>query len=205
MLQSATPKLTEAEDDRRRFRRVRIDLAGRYMLPDRHEYDCQVIDMSPGGVSFRAPVSGRLKDRVIAYLDHIGRIEGALTRLFDGGFAMTIDAGAHKREKLANQLTWLANRTALDLPEDRQHDRLEQTNSFSQITLADGRAFPCRILDLSRSGAALRSSIVPDAGTPVKLGDTKGLVIRAFKDGFAVEFASALSEDQLRQQFGAVA
>ena len=44
-------------DERRRFQRVRVDLLGRYMLPDRREFPCQVVNMSPGGMAVLAPVS----------------------------------------------------------------------------------------------------------------------------------------------------
>src|SRR5690606_32606581 len=33
--------------ERRNFQRVRVKIYGRYMLEDRSEYPCQVIDMSP--------------------------------------------------------------------------------------------------------------------------------------------------------------
>ena len=35
-------------EERRRFQRVRVNLLGRYMLADRREFPCQVLDMSPG-------------------------------------------------------------------------------------------------------------------------------------------------------------
>ena len=50
--------------------------------------------MSPGGMALFAPVIGRLGERVIAYIDHLGRLEGLITRHFDNGFAMTIAATA---------------------------------------------------------------------------------------------------------------
>ena len=43
------------------------------MLPDRREFPCQIINMSPGGLALLAPGIGNVGDRVIAYLDHIGR------------------------------------------------------------------------------------------------------------------------------------
>src|SRR3954447_14961466 len=103
--------------ERRRFQRVRVNLLGRYMLADRREFPCQVVDMSPGGMALIAPVTGNAGERVIAYVDHIGRLEGVLVRQFDNGFAMTVAATPRKRDKLAAQLTWLANRHVLGLPE----------------------------------------------------------------------------------------
>ena len=63
-----------AAEERRRFQRVKVHLLGRYMLPDRREFPCQVINMSPGGLALLAPGIGNVGDRVIAYLDHIGRV-----------------------------------------------------------------------------------------------------------------------------------
>ncbi len=34
-------------EERRRFQRVRVNLLGRYMLLDKREFPCQVIEMSP--------------------------------------------------------------------------------------------------------------------------------------------------------------
>ena len=99
-------------DERRRFQRVRVNLLGRYMLADRREYPCQVQDMSPGGMALVAPVAGKAGERVVAYVDHLGRLEGTIVRVYPNGFAMTIAATSRKRDKLAAQLTWLANRLA---------------------------------------------------------------------------------------------
>ncbi len=120
-----------AAEERRRFQRVKVHLLGRYMLPDRREFPCQVINMSPGGLALLAPGIGNVGDRVIAYLDHIGRVEGKITRIIDNGFSMTIGATARKRDKLAAQLTWLANRDILNLPEDRRHDRIVPRNPIA--------------------------------------------------------------------------
>src|SRR3974377_507766 len=102
--------LRALSQDRRRFQRVKVNLLGRYMLADRREFPCQVINMSPGGMALLAPVGGTPGERVIAYVDHLGRLEGKIARLFQNGFAMTISATTRKRDKLAAQLTWLSNR-----------------------------------------------------------------------------------------------
>src|SRR5437016_13754184 len=75
--------------ERRRFQRVRVSLLGRYMLADRREYPCQVSNMSPGGMALIAPVAGQVGERVIAYVDPLGRPEGRVARPFQNGFAMT--------------------------------------------------------------------------------------------------------------------
>ena len=86
------PRILALNDERRRFQRVRVNLLGRYMLADRREFPCQVVDMSPGGMALVAPVCGEPGERVIAYVDHLGRLEGVIARTLDNGFAMTIGA-----------------------------------------------------------------------------------------------------------------
>jgi hypothetical protein len=92
-----------------RFQRVKVSLLGRYMLADRREFPCQVLEMSPGDAVVIVPVAGAQGEKVIAYLDHLGRVEGAVTDPIDGGFVMDIAASPRKRDKMAAQLTWLAN------------------------------------------------------------------------------------------------
>src|ERR1044072_5278590 len=159
-----------AATERRRFQRVKVHLLRRYRLPDGREYPCQIINMSPGGLALLAPGIGNVGDRVIAYLDHIGRVEGKITRIIDNGLAATVGATARRRDKLAAQLTWLANRDILNLPEDRRHDRIVPRNPISILTLADGSKMSCRIIDLSASGAALAAEIRPPLNSLVSLG-----------------------------------
>jgi hypothetical protein len=175
-------------DERRRFQRVRVNLLGRYMLADRREFPCQVSDMSPGGMAVIAPVSGQVGERVIAYVDHVGRLEGVVTRLFQNGFAMTVAATTRKRDKLAAQLTWLANRHILNLPEDRRHGRFTPRNPAARLILPNGLNVACRIIDLSASGAAIKTDHRPEIGALVQLGNATGRVVRHLEEGFAVEF-----------------
>jgi hypothetical protein len=175
-------------EERRRFQRVKVHLLGRYMLADRREFPCQVINMSPGGLAMLAPGIGNVGERVVAYLDHIGRVEGKITRLLDNGFAMTVGATPRKRDKLAAQLTWLANRDILNLPEDRRHDRVAPRNPMGVLKMENGSQMPCRIIDLSLSGAAVAAEVRPAIGTQVMLGRVQARVVRHLEDGFALEF-----------------
>ncbi|ODT49828.1 PilZ domain-containing protein [Devosia sp. 63-57] len=174
-----------------RFQRVKVSILGRYMLADRREFPCQVLSMSPGDAVVIAPVSGINGERVIAYLDHIGRIEGTIIGQIDGGFVMDIAASPRKRDKMAAQLTWLANKDLLNLPEDRRHERVVPDIRHSTIVLDDGRRYNCKIIDISLSGAAIELDVRPAMGTPVTLGRMRARVVRHFQNGVAVEFAAS--------------
>jgi hypothetical protein len=184
-------------EERRRFQRVKVNLLGRYMLPDRREFACQVVNMSPGGMALIAPVRGQISERVIAYVDHVGRLEGVVARHFENGFAMTIAATARKRDKLAAQLTWLANRHILGLPEDRRHGRIAPRNPATRLILANGVNLACRVIDISQSGAAVATDQRPELGAPVTIGRTPGRVVRHLEDGIAIEFTRLQHPDFL--------
>ncbi len=198
-LAERSSSLRALNQDRRRHQRVKVNLLGRYMLPDRREFPCQVINMSPGGMALVAPVSGAQGDRVIAYVDHLGRLEGQIARVFENGFAMTISATARKRDKLAAQLTWLANRHILGLPEDRRHGRIVPRNPVGRLILPNGVNLTCRIIDVSQSGAGIASKERPPIGTLVTLGKVQGRVVRHLEDGFAIEFTRLQHSDFLEE------
>ena len=174
-----------------RFQRVKVSLLGRYMLADKREFPCQVLEMSPGDAVVIAPATGNVGERVIAYLDHLGRVEGAILDPIDGGFVMDVVASMRKRDKMAAQLTWLANKDLLNLPEDRRHERVVPDNGHSTVVLDDGRRYNCKIIDISLSGAAIELAVRPAMGTPVTLGRMRARVVRHFQNGVAVEFAAA--------------
>jgi hypothetical protein len=190
-----TPRLGTKTLDKRRHHRVNVALLGRYMLSSRQEYPCRTVDMSPGGVSLITPIRGIIGERVVVYLEHIGRIEGQIVRHIADGFAMNISATPRKRDKLASQLTWLANRSALGLPEDRRHERITPRVSRTSMTIEDGREYIVRVIDISLSGCAVSSDIKPPMGSAITIGHTQGKIVRHFEAGIAIEFRTPLSTD----------
>ncbi len=192
-MQTAKNQATEVHDEASEdtaFQNVEVNLHGRLMCADFNEFECVAVEMSPGEVLFKCAALPRLKERIVSYIDHIGRIEGKVKRLEDDGFVISVQATERKRQKLAAQLTWFANKNELGLPEDRRHERIVPRNPNGEIKLADGEIYPCRIVDLSMSGAALELEVRPELGTQVVLGSMRGRVVRHFDDGIAIEFAT---------------
>ncbi len=185
-------------DERRRHSRVKFRLPGQFMRETRKEYPCITIDMSIGGVAFSADQPVALGERIIAYLAHIGRVEGRVVREFAGGFAIAMKAPPMKRERLADQLTWLANRQDLGMAEDRRHERIKSNRGRTTLILPTRREVIASIVDVSQSGVALTlaSPVAPPIGTPVTVGATKGRVVRLFAHGLAVEFTRIIPESE---------
>jgi hypothetical protein len=176
--------------ERRRHQRVAVQLLGRYMLETRREYPCQSVNISPGGLAILAPVPGNLGERVVVYLDQIGRVEGTVVRHFQNGFAIAFSATIRKRDKLASQLTWLANRQVLGLPEDRRHDRVQPRIDRTVITLDNGQQVVARLIDVSTSGAGIATNLKLVMDQRIVVGKLPGKVVRIFDGGVAVEFGS---------------
>ncbi len=181
------------------FQRVSVNLTGRLMLANHDEYDCTAVDMSPGDVVFNCDARPRAGERIIAYVDHVGRLEGNVSKLTDNTFVIKINATDRKREKLAAQLTWIANKHELGLPEDRRHDRLAPRKVRTEITLEDGSKYTCRLIDLSLSGAAVDIETRPALGVAMLLGSIRGRVVRHFQEGVAIEFLGIQTRDSLRE------
>jgi hypothetical protein len=196
MFGTAARTITKPKE-RRKHQRVTVELMGRYMLESRREYPCQTVNISPGGVALVAPVPGVIGERVVAYLDQLGRVEGTIVRLLPNGFAIAFSATVRKRDKLAAQLTWLANRQILGIPEDRRHDRVQPRNSRTIITLDSGAQTIARLIDVSTSGAGVSTDLKLEIGQRIVVGRLPAKVVRIFEGGVAVEFGRILTEAEI--------
>ncbi len=64
------------------------------MRSDRKEFDCESIDASPNGIAFSSDAGVQHGERIVAYLNQIGRVEGRVARIFPGGFAIQMNVPA---------------------------------------------------------------------------------------------------------------
>jgi hypothetical protein len=195
--------LTRVVPDRRRHRRISIELLGRFMRENKEEHACQLLNISAGGAAIKpmAPATMIVGERVVAFFEHIGGIEGAVAREFDGSFAIKLRATQHKREKLAATLTWLANRSELSGIDERRHERIAPSSGRQQVLLPDGGVIECRVLDISVSGASVGTPARPPIGTEVTLGKLRARVVRHHAHGFGVQFIEDQSQAALRRHF----
>jgi hypothetical protein len=176
------------QSDRRRFRRVHIDLFGRYMLQSKAEHHCRTVDISIGGMKLLCAGKPAIGERVVVYIDALGRFSGSAVRTHVDGFSMTIDASAQRREMLADKLTWFANRIALNLVDARRHERVEPFQKFALMRLAEGDEHIVKIRDLSASGVSVESTHIPGIGARVSIGRAYATIVRHHDGGFAAEF-----------------
>lgn len=206
-LQSASPTsqsssaVLRAPADRRRHKRVALTLLGRFMRSNKQEYPCKLHDISVGGAAMMAPVDVEMGERIVAYFDQLGGLEGGVVRLFEGGFAIQLQATQHKREKLVAQLTWLINRSELTPEDERKHERIVPENTESMLKLDEGIVIPCQILDVSISGASIGTEARPPMGHEILLGKLRAVVVRHHAQGIGVRFRDIQNPAALRKYF----
>lgn len=177
-----------AHHTRRRYRRVALSLPGRFMRADRSEHKCQLVDISVAGASIQSSVPVEVDERIIAYFEHIGSLEGVVVRRTSNGFSIRTNASAHKREKLAAKLTWLINRGELTDIEARRDERIRRYGATAILRLEDGQEVECELIDVSVSGASLATSWRPPLGSVVTVGRQRATVRRHHRSGIGVEF-----------------
>lgn len=193
--------------DRRQGVRIVVSIPGRFSLADRRDmrgdrrvFSCRAINVSSQAIALASAVSGKLGDRVIADIEHLGKLKGSIIRVLERGFVMNIIATAEEREKLAAKIDWLGKFKDHDEGEQRAERRFAPANPYSQIMLPDGSIQTCLVIDLSVSGAALSAEAVPDIGTVLAVGKIVGRVVRHFEGGFAVQFVERQSPDEVEKR-----
>ncbi len=175
--------------ERRRFRRLPLVVGGRMLDTLGREHDCRTADISPGDARIAAPVLPNVGERVVIYLDGLGRVCGHVARRGEHDVAVIFDFGAHKREKLTDQLTLAINQD-LGIEADEKIPAGSRGSDFACIELETGESYPGQILDFSLTGITIASAKPPPViGDWVRIGGTYGRVARLIEGGFAVDFA----------------
>ena len=114
-IKDAEPIVAKAKAERRRFRRVRVDLSGRLFTPgDGKEARCTIINLSPGGAAIDCEIVSDHGIAVVLYVDAFGRFEGTVARREGHGFGVSFVCTSAKRERTAEQLTLFLNKALVE-------------------------------------------------------------------------------------------
>jgi hypothetical protein len=186
-------------EERRRHERVELCLRGWYMLRNRHESPCWTINLSPGSLTLLGLEKGMVGERVIANFDHLGWLEGTVTRNFDKCFALALQLTSSKRDKLARTLTWLHGQRTRGISDRREHERVRPYRRRVPLATEAGHKHQAALIDASILGAALNTDAVPPLGSRVTIGRTSARVVRHFETGIAVRFDEELSVQLLKE------
>lgn len=190
-LAAAARRLTAAQvgiRERRRFRRMPIEVNGRLMDPLGREHDCRTADISPGDIRIAAPILPQVGERVVIYLAGFGRVSGHVARKCgEGEVAIIFDFTAHKREKMAEQLTLAVNRD-LGIEEPAHRAAIADGSQMIKLEFETGEAYEGEVVDFSLAGITIKSRRPPPLiGVWVRAGNVYGRVARLIDGGFAID------------------
>ncbi len=190
---------TTHEDDPDALSGRTIPLNGRFMLPDTSEHPCRVARLTIDTADFLSDTVVQFGMPIVAYLGELGRVVGICSQRIEGGFSVKFTMSGTARDKFAAKLKQKDGEKALLAHQDRA-PRFSPTQAKSHIALSDGRIYPCEVLDISLSGAAVKADVMPTLGTYVALGKMRGRVVRYTDEGMAIEFVNPLDRSSLSAQ-----
>lgn len=188
---ASRPSIKRDENfDRRRFRRVAWAVRVRGLTQDGEEFECNTVDVAAGGLRINLARPLNKGDSLVLYIDEVGRVEGVIARVLQEiGYAIEFKVPPRKRDKIADQLTWLINRDRLGLSDEREAERRLGGGGQVVAIFENGVAVSCAVVDVSIFGVALKTSGPrPMIGEKVTVGERSGTCVRYVDGGFAVDF-----------------
>jgi len=173
--------------ERRRFRRLPLVIGGRMLDCEGREHDCRTADISPGDARIASVTAPDVGQRVVIYLEGLGRVSGKVARRCgEGEIAVIFDFSAHKREKLAEQLTLAINK---DLGVEAEPLIAREGAQTARLSFETGESYDGEVLDFSLAGVTIRTNRAPPLiGVWVRVGALYGHVARIVEGGFAIDF-----------------
>lgn len=201
--EEAEPATTKTGAERRRFRRVSVDVPGRLFVPsDSREARCTIADLSPGGAAVSSDLVPEAGTAVVLYVDGFGRFEGTVVRRGSGDFGISFTCTPGKRERIAEQLILFLNKALVDNTLLRRRERAS-SKGLAKFTRADGQIVQGEVTDIAVGGVSLKTDIKPPVGEFVLIAQIAGKVVRHHPDGITVEFVGQAVAEPM-QQLGAV-
>jgi hypothetical protein len=193
-------RITPAEPDlewvdRRKEVRVVVRIPGRFSLASRHDsngkrrqFACRAINMSQSMIILATPIAGPIGERVIAYFEEFGKIQGSIVRVLDGALVVRIAASSEERHQLLRKLIWIEQNNIDRVSDMREQKRIIPEEPISTLVFPDGSMLRCFVIDMSASGVAVSADVIPLIGSVVAVGKVTGQVVRHFEEGFAIRF-----------------
>ena len=182
--------------DRRRHRRVQWAVRVRGLTGEGEEFTCTTVDVCAGGLRINLARPLSKGENLVLYIDGIGRVEGIVARVLNEiGYAVQFNVPPRKRDKIADQLTWLINKDQLGLNDEREAERRPGGGQVIAI-YGKGVSIACAVADVSIFGVALKTAGPrPMIGDRVQIGERAGTCVRYIEGGFAVDFRTLHGTD----------
>jgi hypothetical protein len=149
--------------ERRKDVRIIVNVAGQFSMSNRRcpggarpVFSCRAVHVSNQTIALVSPVEVQIGDQISADIEHLGKFDGTVARILNGGFVMRT-ASDEERDKLDDKIDWLERYKNLDTSDQRAHPRFAPAKRRTKMVFADGTTLYCLIRDVSVSGAAVSS------------------------------------------------
>ena len=168
----------------RRSKRAGLKLRGRYMLADGGEFHCQTIDVSATGVAIQAYVVAKLGERVVVYLDELGRVEGVVVRRGGDWFAIAARTSQSRIDRIAQKIAALCGESGEAFAVAPIDARIRSAT----LRTAFGQDFAVGVSGETEVSAKVLADFKLLPGARVTIDGLRAVVERDSPDGFFVEF-----------------
>ena len=154
------------------------------MLSDGSEFRCRTIDVSATGVAIEAYVVAKLGERVVAYLDELGRIEGLVVRRGEDWFAIEARTSQNRIDRIAQKIAALSGESGEAFAVTPIATRIRSAT----LRTTFGQDFAVRVSDETEAGAKVLADFKLLPGARVTIDGLRAVVDRDSPDGFLVAF-----------------
>src|SRR6185312_13587156 len=122
---------------------------------------------------------------VILYVEGFGRFEAVVARIDGQVLGLRFLLNDRKRKALVERLTRFVESGATDTTALRRHRRVAD-GAATSFVCRNGDRVPCEVMDISLTGALLRTHARPLIGETIRMGRMPARVVRYHDRGIAV-------------------
>ena len=178
--------------ERRVFPRLKSRINTRLLINQERDGEGVLYNFSASGAAIKSEARVAPGDQVVLHLEGGSRFAGAVSRVFEDGFALEFGMCESKRQRLITALAPKFDEedeiTSLSI----RHRMAERIGGLRMKTIChteDGE-IECRLVDVSLTGAALETDAALSVGDDIMIGQTRGKVIRRDGSVYGVQFES---------------
>jgi len=185
---------------------LRLQLFGFYKLAGGNRVACRTLEIDPNHIALSCPVAGNPGDRIDLDLDLLGILHGVIEGRMAAG--LRVNVGHTYQDHIAQKLAWFnaclgqgTGDTDTAPFKERRAQRIVPEQKNCQFTDPDGVLHQAEIINISCSGAAIKSTYLPLVGAPIILGGSmgrRGLTVRRLEGGFAIAFLEPIPIEKFR-------
>ena len=175
-------------EDRRACRLENVRLTAKIFVPVTEiELGCVVTDLSADGASIITSEASSIGSEIALYVEGFDRFSAAIVSATQDGIRVRFNCSQNKRARTAEKIFCYLDGNPLPQTNLRNAQR-SAFHSVRDFRRQNGEIANFDVIDISLSGASLRTKCRPAIDEIIAIGTIESRVARHFDDGIAVEF-----------------